>query len=203
MDCGADELLCRLIEWLSHNAYAVQQLIAFLDSVWANAGGQIVDFLKQHGEKLIALLSFSFAVWRWWRYREGILHKRLEEYIRESDARLGPASDQTMEAILRPGRTAVLPQPAFAVELRDILETNGWGTLFQFSDVERHAERQYGRALRRIRNRQRIARAATQSLLDQQARVHLLAGATAASRARRTVDTGRASLCDHAALREF
>jgi hypothetical protein len=203
MDCGAEELLCRLIEWLSHNAYAVRQTLEFLDTLWSSAGGQIADFLRDHGEKLIALLSFSFAVWRWWRYREGILHKRLEEYIRESDARLGPASDQTMEAILRPGRTAALPQPAFAVELRDILDTNGWGTFFRFSSVERHAERQFGRTLRRMRNRQRIARAATQSLHDQQARVHLLAGAVAASRARRTTDSRRASLCDHAALREF
>ncbi len=82
------------------------------------AGGQIIKFLKEHGEKLIAIASFSFGVWRWWIYRERILHKRLEEYIRESDARLGPASAQTTEAFLRPGRTALLSQPAFAIELQ-------------------------------------------------------------------------------------
>lgn len=203
MDCGADELLCRLIDWLSHNAYAARKTLEFLDAIWKGAGGRIVDFLREHGEKLIALLSFSFGVWRWWRYRERILHKRLEEYIEESDARLAPASARAMEAILRPGRTAALPQPAFAIELGDILEANGWRSFWRLGTVERQAERQLGRAVRGIRNRQRLARKAAQSLLAQQACAHLLAGAVAASRARRTEDPSRAAVYDHAALREF
>jgi len=166
MDCGADDLGCRLLEWLFTHSHAIKQTLEFLDALWGDAGGQIIRFLKEHGEKLIALASFSFAVWRWWIYRERILHKRLEEYINESDARLEPAAKQTVEVILRPGRTAALPQPAFALELQDILVTQGWRSRFQLSSVERQAEKQFGRALRGIRRRQQTVRAASRSLLE-------------------------------------
>ena len=203
MDCGSNEPVCLLLSWLSSNSHALKQILELVDGIWNEAGGQIIRFLREHGEKLVAIASFSFAVYRWWIYRERILHKRLEEYIRESDARLVPASAQTVEAILRPGRTAALPQPAFAMELRDILARTGWLSLVRLSSVERQAERKLASALRGIRRRQQIARAAEQSLLEQQAQVHLLAGAIAASRARRKSDRAQASRDDHAALREF
>jgi hypothetical protein len=203
MDCGPNEPLCQLFDWLTNHSHAIRQTFELIDSLWDEAGGQIIKFLKEHGEKLIAIASFSFGVWRWWIYRERILHKRLEEYIRESDARLGPASAQTVEAILRPGRTAVLPQPAFAIELQDILGRNGFSSPLGLSSVERRAERQLAGALRSIRNRQQIARAALESLLEQQTQVHLLAGAIATSRARRKPDRPHAWRDDHAALREF
>jgi len=102
-----------------------------------------------------------------------------------------------------PDRIAALPQPAFALELQDILASTGWHSLTQFASVERQAERKLGRALRGIRKRQQIARAALQSLLEQQTQVHLLAGAIATSRARRKSDRHQASRDDYAALREF
>ena len=203
MDCGSNEPVCQLFDWLSRHPSAIKQTFEFIDGLWNEAGGQLIKFLKEHGEKLIAIASFSFGVYRWWIYRERILHKRLEEYIRESDARLEPASGQAVQALLRPTRTAALPQPAFALELQDILASNGWRSLSQFASVERQAERKLGRALRGIRKRQQIARGALQSLIEQQTQVHLLAGAVATSRARRKPDRSLASRHDYAALREF
>lgn len=203
MDCGPNEFLCQLLDWLSRHPNAFRQTIELVDAVWNEAGGQFIKFLKEHGEKLIAIASFSFGVWRWWIYRERILHKRLEEYIRESDTRLKPASAQAVEALLRPARTAALPQPAFALELQDILERNGWDSFLRLTSVERQAERKLGGALRGLRKRQQIVRAAMQSLSEQQAQVHLLAGAVATSRARRKSDRTLASRDDHSALREF
>ena len=203
MDCGSNEPVCLFFDWLSRHPHTIKQALESLDGLWNEAGGQIIKFLKEHGEKLIAIASFSFAVYRWWIYRERILHKRLEEYIRESDARLQPASAQAVEAILRPGRTATLAQPAYAIELQDILAKNGWRSLVRFSSIERHAERKLAGALRGIRKRQQIARDALQSLMEQQTQVHLLAGAIATSRARRQPDRPHARRNDHAALREF
>lgn len=203
MDCGPNETVCLFFDWLSRHPHTIKQAFGFLDGVWNEAGGQIIKFLREHGEKLIAIASFSFAVWRWWIYRERILHKRLEEYLRESDARLGPASAQTVAALLRPGKTAALPQPAFALELQSILANNGWDSFSQRSAVERQAEKKLGRALRGIRQRQLIARTSLQSLIEQQTQVHLLAGAIATSRARRKSDRILASRDDYAALREF
>ena len=187
MDCGSNEFVCQFFDWLSRHPNAIKQTLEFLDGLWSEAGGQLIKFLKEHGEKLIAIASFSFGVYRWWIYRERILHKRLEEYIRESDARLGPASVRTVDAILKPGRTAALPQPAFAVELQDILVRSGFDSFLRVSPIEKLAERKLSRSLRGIRKRQQIARAALQSLLEQQTHVHLLAGAIATSRARRKV----------------
>jgi len=203
MDCGTNEPVCQILDWLARHPHAIKQTLDSIDGLWNEAGGQLIKFLKEHGEKLIAIASFSFGVWRWWIYRERILHKRLEEYIRESDARLEPASAQTINALLRPARTAALPQPAFALELQDILVSTGWHSHSQFASVERQAERKLGRALRGIRKRQQIARAALQSLLEQQTQVHLLAGAIATSRARRKSNRSQASRDDHVALREF
>jgi hypothetical protein len=89
------------------------------------------------------------------------------------------------------------------VELHDILARAGWLSLVRLSSIEWHAERKLASVLRGIRRRQQIARAAEQSLLEQQAQVHLLAGAIAASRARRKTDRAQASRDDHTALREF
>lgn len=84
MDCSED-LACQLFDWFSSNGYVVRETLVRLDALWNAAGGQISHFLSEHGEKIVAALSFSFGVWRWWIYREHVLHKRLEEYIRESD----------------------------------------------------------------------------------------------------------------------
>ena len=202
MECGED-LACHLFDWLVNNGYVVKQAFDALDVIWRETGWHIGEFLKQHGEKLVALASFSFAVWRWWIYRERTLHNRLEEYIRDSDARLKPATSQVVDALLRPGRTAALPQPAFAIELRDILSTHGWRSYFRISTVERQAERQLGRTLRGIRKRERIVREASLSLQEQRAQAHLIAGAVATSRARRKTDRNAAARDDHKALREF
>ncbi len=203
MDCGSEDLVCHAIDWLSSHSHAVQQTFGLIDSAWNHAGGRVLAFLKEHGEKLIALASFSFAVWRWWIYRERILHKRLEEYIQQSDRRLRPAALAAMEAMLRPGRTATLRQPAFAIELREILDRTAWRSFFGLSTIERQTEKQLARALNGLRKRQRIARTAMRSLQHQQAWVHLLAGAVAASRGRCKSRSSNSLGSAQKALREF
>jgi hypothetical protein len=203
MDCGSNELVCQFLAWLLSHSHPIKQILEMIAGLWNDAGDQIIKVLKEHGEKLIAIASFAFGVYRWWIYRERILHRRLEEYIRESDAQLGPASTQTVEAILKPGRTAALPQPAFAIELQDILVRSSFDSLLHLAPIENSAERKLSRSLRGIRKRQQIARAALQSLLEQQTHVHLLAGAIATSRARRRLDRPQAWRDDYAALREF
>jgi hypothetical protein len=203
MECGADELACHLIDWALNSPYVIKEAFDALDVVWTQAGWHIGQFLREHGEKLIAIASFSFAVWRWLRYREGVLHKRLQDYIRESDVRLEPTAAQVREAILRPGRTAALPQPAFAIELRGILSVNGWRSFLRFSSIETQVERRLGHILKGINHREEIAREATRSLVKQRTQVRLLAGAINAARARREYDYRVALRLDRKALRQF
>jgi hypothetical protein len=198
LDCSED-LVCQLFDWFSSSPYVVQQIAQTLDSIWGAAGG----FLTQHGEKIVAAASFSFAVWRWWIYREQVLHKRLEEYIRESDERLGPSTTRMMEAILRPGRGVAVAQPAYALELNQVLEAGGWRRLFGLGPVEAQTQRQLKRALVGVRNRQRTVANASRSLQRQRAEIYMLKGALAASQARRMPKQDNAGARDGRALREF
>jgi hypothetical protein len=107
------------------------------------------------------------------------------------------------EAILRPGRTASLTQPAFAIELGEILDRSDWRNFFGFAPVEQQTERQLRRALIGIRKRQQTVDDAARSLQRQRAEVHMLKGAIASAKARRTKDQRVAGQCDGRALREF
>lgn len=198
VDCSED-IVCQLFDWFSSSGYVVRLTLETLNSIWGSAGG----LLAQHGEKIVAAASFSFGVWRWWIYREHVLHKRLEEYIKESDERLGPTTTRMMDAILRPGRGVAVAQPAYALELNRVLEAGGWRQLFGLGPVEAQTERQLRRALVGLRNRQRTVANASRSLQRQRAEVHMLKGAIAASKARRLVQQKKAGAQDGRALREF
>lgn len=200
MECGATEYTCHFVEWVLKNSKLLSDLPKVIGLV---EGGWLLGILKEYGERIVALLSLTFAIYKWWVYRERILHKRLEEYISESDKRLGPASSEVVQAILRPGRTAILPQPAFAIELRNLLYRHSWAVGFGFFAPEAQAKWQLGRTLGGIRKRIRTSREALRSLQDQQAQVHLIAGAVAAARARRSSDKVKARKFDQRALREF
>jgi hypothetical protein len=202
MDCSED-IVCQLFDWFSSSGYVVRQVLHGADGLWNAAGGKLTTFFSEHGEKLVAALSFSFAVYRWWIYRERVLHKRLEEYIRESDERLRPTTSRMLEAILKPGRVLALPQPAFALELNDILESSGWRRFFGISPIGWQAERQLKRALKGVRLRERTVAIAARSLQKQRADVHMLRGAIAVSRARSTSDDASIGKHDGHALREF
>lgn len=108
-----------------------------------------------------------------------------------------------MEAILRPGRSVSVPQPAYALELNEILEANGWRRLFGLTPLESQTERQLRRAIAGIHKRQRTVSDAARALQRQRAEAHMLQGALASSRARRATNQALAGRDDGRALREF
>lgn len=211
MVCSADDLMCQVATWFSENGHYLQELTRPLVGLWERSFGNqgwALSWIRDHGEKVFAAASLAFGVWRWWVYREAILHKRLEEYINESDRRLEPSSKEVVEAILRPGRTASLPQPAYALELRSILHRHSWdrndsGYPLSFSSSEDRTSRKLVRTLSGIRKRMSTARRALSSLQEQQAQLHMIAGAIAAAKARRAKDPIKAANHDRIALREF
>jgi hypothetical protein len=202
VECSQD-LACQLMDWFSSSGYALRQTLGAIDSVWDGAGHRISRFFSEHGEKLTAMAGFGFATYKWWVYRERILYRRLEEYIRDSDKRLEPTSTQMMDAILRPGRTMALTQPAFAVEIGQILDTNGWRSFFGLMQVEHQANSQLHKALTGIRKREETALNAARSLQRQKAEVYKLRGAVASASARRATDKLRATELDEQALNAF
>lgn len=202
VECSQD-LACQLFDWFSSSGYALRHTFGFIDNVWDGAGDQISAFLSEHGEKLTAMAGFGFATYKWWVYRERILYRRLEEYIRESDKRLGPTTTQMMDAFLRPGRAVAAQQPAFALELADILEKNSWRSFLGLAPITHQAERQFGKALVGIRKREETVLNAAHSLQRQKAEIHKLRGALAIASARQSTSKARASELDQQALNEF
>ena len=120
MVCGVDDTICEGLSWLVGNqwigAKVAAQLLAFVMLIKSNIGN------------LATVASTSFAIYKWWNYREAVLHRRLDEYIAESDRRLIASRDRVIEIITRPDRRTKLRNPAFAFELYGVLERNNWDT---------------------------------------------------------------------------
>ena len=88
MDCGADQYACQLMAWVSENQFDAAVFSKLIAHVGHHAAGVIrwiTDIIEFHGDKLIAGAVFVFAVYKWLINREGILHKRLDEYLHDSD----------------------------------------------------------------------------------------------------------------------
>ena len=154
MDCGANEFLCRALVWLREAGIDITQWNAWLQQAWPNVADalqRVIEFLSAHSEKIFGLAGFSFGVWRWWYYRESVLHKRLQEYLAEQERRLHQARTYVLEAILRPGPKRRFAEPLFAVKpLRTLLRRRGWRLLFGVRRIELGADWLLRKALRKI-----------------------------------------------------
>lgn len=209
MVCGVNDTFCQISTWVTQNSELVRDALnTFVGSIDALFGSTSAfrKFLSDYGEKLIAALSLAFAVWRWWVFREAILHKRLDEYITESDKRLEPSSRAVVQALLRPGRTATLPQPSFARELRRVLVRHRWReqiSAYRHVSFESRVQLKLGSSLRGVRRRIATARKAVTSLEAQQAQIHMIAGAISAAKARKGTVPAVIREHDAKALREF
>ena len=155
MACGAEEYVCQFMAVLRDNEYVAGTLTKLIGQFGEHTAGiaaVIFALLKEHGEKLIALAGFVFGVWRWWKYREHILHKRLEEYLKESDKRLRNGQDDVLAALYRPGPSRAFLDPLFIPsELRSVLRERDWDKRSIAATVERSADIQLSKAVKKNR----------------------------------------------------
>jgi tetratricopeptide (TPR) repeat protein len=207
MDCGASDLLCRTFVWLREVGIDLAQWDAWLWQTWPNVADAIqkaIAFLARHSEKIFGLAGFSFGVWRWWYYRESVLHKRLQEYLAEQEERLHQARSYVLDAILRPGPKRRFAEPLFAVRpLRTLLRRRGWRLLFGVGRVEVGANRLLRKALRKIDAQLETAQATITNLYYQSASAHILKGAIASARAGNLKSMPRSAELDRIALNDF
>jgi tetratricopeptide (TPR) repeat protein len=190
MECGSQDAVCQLTTWLSENELATGWLVESLGRFGASANGVIgalSQFVKEYGQSIIGLVGVSFGFWRWWRYREHILHKRLDEYLKESDGRLAHGTAQILEAIQRPAPGQRAGDPLFVNrDLRTVLRERNWDNAVLALSVETSADWQLSKAIDSITRRLSTAHALTASLHRQLTSAHSIRGAIAASRADRT-----------------
>jgi hypothetical protein len=208
MDCaGSTDVLCRISVWLAGIGIDPTQLAILLQQAWSGLSAlfwRLLELTGAHAEKLFGLAGFSFGVWRWWYTRERILHKRLQEYLSEQDARLNQARSYVLDALYRPGPKRQFAEPLFAVKpLRRLLRRRRWDSFFDLRRIESSAEHSLDRALGDIQRRYEVAISALTSLRAQMASAYMLQGAIASARAAQRRDPIQRIEWDDRALTHF
>ena len=205
MDCGTSDTVCQVMFWVTENELATGLVAKLAGQLGVTANGfvgAIGALLAAHGEKLIGIGGFVFGIWRAWKYREQILHKRLQEYLRENDKRLVGGQTYVLEAMQRPGPGQTFQDPLFiGSALRSVLRERNWDRSPVAATVERSADLQLASARSSIERRIEAADATITSLRRELATTHILRGAVAASSAKRV--PSRANERNNAALSFF
>ncbi len=165
---------------------------------------QLFDPLRPHLEAIFGLVGLSFAIWRWYRHREKVLHKRLLEYLLDEEKRLGTSLEGMLEAIDHP-TTRRRPRSPLLVSraLRKVLKRKNWKGTSIFTSVEHTTETQLVLAGVKVGNQLELLEKAKAGYREQQAAVHILAGAIKSARAAKYL-VGRDEQRQHAqALESF
>lgn len=202
MDCGADDTLCRILAWLfQDNEFFTGVMAKWLGET--GILGAVSTFLRDHGEKLIGLAGVSFGFYRWWVYRERILHKRLGEYLRENDGRLLNGQGLVLQALQRPAPGQRFKLPLFSSRvLQSVLREKNWDRTPVAATILGSADWQLSSAVHSIERRIEIANQTLSSLHQQLATAKIIRGAVASVGTTRAID-GNAVAGSFAALNHF
>lgn len=184
MECGSQDTLCELTNWVSQNDLLGPWLVEVISrfGVQANGlAGQLAQFVRDYGQSIVGLVGVTFGFWRWWRYREHILHKRLAEYLRENDARLAAGTADIIELIRRPGPGQEFNDPLFVgTDLRAVLRERNWDKPTLSLGVAESSDWQLSKAIDSINRRLSTAQAQVSSLNAQLFSAYGIRGAIAA-----------------------
>src|SRR5262245_20345063 len=94
MNCGSNDFLCYVIGLLAQYGLEFSAILKW----WPGFEDRIVGNLQA----ISGLAGFSFGNWKWWYFRERVLHKRLKQYLQHQDARLLNARSYVLEALYKP-----------------------------------------------------------------------------------------------------
>jgi hypothetical protein len=188
MECGPQDALCQLTSWLSQNDLLAPWLVEVIGRFGIHANGlagHLAQLVRDYGQTIVGLVGVTFGFWRWWRYREHILHRRLAEYLRESDARLVGGTADLIEMIQRPAPGQQFKDPLFANDdLRVVLRERNWDKPAYALGVAESSDFQLGEAIDAINRRRATAQAMVASLNAQLFSALSIRGAIAASQRR-------------------
>lgn len=186
MECGSEELLCQVLSLITDNEKTATGLAEFLGKIGERADGwlgAVAQLLKDYGQTIVGAVGLTFGIWRWWIYREAILHKRLASYIGDRDRRLKGAREQVLEKLQRPAPGLAFNAPAFIdKELRAVLRERNWDRTALALTVESSADWQLSKAIGRIRDKLLTAESEAACLRQELCTAFSIRGAIAASR---------------------
>jgi hypothetical protein len=190
MECGPQDALCQLTSWLSQNDLLAPWLVEVIGRFGIHANGlagYLAQLVRDYGQTIVGLVGVTFGIWRWWRYREHILHKRLAEYLSESDTRLTQGTAALVEMIQRPAPGQQFKDPLFIdADLRVVLRERNWDKPAYALGVAASSDWNLDRSIQSLTRRLETAGAALGSIQRQLISAYIIRGAIAASDARRT-----------------
>ena len=173
MECGSRDFSCYVIGLLAAHGVELMSWLPIIE-------GRI----RENLQALIGLAGFSFGVWKWWYFREKVLHKRLKEYLDLQDERLTTARSYIIEALHRPGTARSFAEPLFTIRsLRRVLRRKNWNSLLQIRKLETSADRLLDKSIGQLNTRLEAASKQLQLLHQQQASAFVIKGAIASARA--------------------
>ena len=206
MTCGVEDYVCLFAEWIGANPELLRDIPQVTGWVAKLSGyfQEFAEWARREAEAIVALFSLAFGIWRWWVYRERILHKRLVEYLDRSGKQLRDARQSAVRAIERPSPRARWSAPIFAPEaLRRLLRRQDWEPAFVTASPSKVAEWAAQKAQEDVRGRVAVAERAIGELRAQAAAAHIMHGAIASARSDRAVTSETRALQAHIALEEF
>jgi hypothetical protein len=175
MGCGSSDFLCYSIGLLAQYGIEITAILKW----WPWIEERVIANLQA----IVGLAGFSFGLWKWWYFRERVLHKRLKEYLQLQDERLLHARSYVLEALYKPGAARTFAEPLFAVRpLRRVLKRRGWSSILFATKLETGADHLLNKALRHLEGRLEAAEKQIGALRRQQASAHFLKGAIASAR---------------------
>lgn len=206
MECGGD-FVCDIISLLLEHGFIASDVASILNEAWSGPAEKIspaAAFLQKYFANIVSIAIGSYGIWRGWRYREAILHKRFVEYLAEQDKRLDSARGDLLTAIERPSPSRNFVDPVFAdVRLRSVLRERRWDFATFGRVVVRSANQDLDDSLRFIANRIETTEGMLRSFREQRATAHLIRGAVAAAEAPNAMTKEEGARRDHDALVQF
>jgi len=196
MGCGNSDFLCYIIGLLAQYGIEITAILKWWP--W------IEDHLVSNLQAIVGLAGFSFGLWKWWYFRERVLHKRLKEYLQHQDERLLHARSYVLEALYKPGPARNFAEPLFAVRpLRRVMRRRGWSSILFATKLETGVDHLLNKALRHLDGRLDAAEKQIGALRRQQASAHFLKGAIASARVDAFPSVAGATKFDYRALDAF
>lgn len=184
MECGSQELFCQVIRSITENTAG--QRAAYLDlGRWllANIGG------------VFGFVGLVFGLWKWWHYRDKILHQRFESYLRASERHLQDASLDVIERIQRPSPGRATFEPLFIDDdLCAVLREYNWDLGPNLLSVRSSADWLLERAIKRIQLRLKTESGVVAALNAQLASAYAIRGAIVVSTDDASEESGRLAL---------
>lgn len=163
-----------------------------------------IEALKPHLSPLVALGSFAFAIFKWYRYRDSVLFLRLRDLIKKTVDGLRIGRSDLLAIVCRPAPGQSATAPLFIEDnLRRLIERRYWWRVLHSTDPITRVDKQLGRSLAKIDEQLEWTEQRLKLIREQRATVHLVKGAIASARSERATSASAWWKTNNDALAHF